>query len=231
MRLFNRICMRSQRELELMRKREWYPLDSFLRKISCAGQILSIVEDNAEDNRVKWEARKNFIINCVTATEVYFKDIVKGLLELPRVKQNDSGVRELLKEKVSLWEAYMLFKEEELSIGSIIAVHSSFQSLAHIDYTMSKILNLGFLDTVGNHKTQLEEEDKERYSMETLYLNEDYPDWRRHLNEIFELRHDFVHHVNFKDRIGFERLGTLWEHLDAFITVVDDYILGYVDVE
>jgi|GEM_PF-3789786 len=71
-----------------------------------------IIEEHAKDRKVKIEARKNFVINCVTAAEVYFKDVVKALPEFPKIKENEEGLKDLLKEKISLWEAYLLFKEK-----------------------------------------------------------------------------------------------------------------------
>ncbi len=231
MKLFEKLIKRSQRELKFLHKREIYPLDSFRIKNFYAIQILSIIEEHAKDRKIKIEARKNFIINCVTATEVYFKDIVKVLPEFPKVKDNKEGIRDLLKEKISLWEAYLLFKEKDLRIGDVIASYFSFQSLEEIDRIIGKILNLKFLDSIENHKVNLDKEDREYYGMKTLCLKTDLPKWRNYLAEIFNLRHDFVHHVSFKDIIGFQRLGILWEHLDAFITVVDDFILQYVPTE
>jgi len=231
MKLFEKLLKRSQKELKFLNRREIYPLDSFRIKNFYAIQILSIVENHAEDRKIKIEARKNFIISCVTATETYFKDIVKVLPELPKVKENNEGIKELLKEKISLWEAYILFKEKELRIGDVIASYFSFQNLENIDYVMSKILNLKFLDSIENHKVSLDKENKEYYGTKMICLKTDLPKWRGYLAEMFNLRHDYVHHVSFRDRIGFQKLGILWEHLDTFITVVDDFVLQYVRFE
>jgi len=57
-----------------------------------------IIEEHAKDRKVKIEARKNFVINCVTAAEVYFKDVVKALPEFPKIKENEEGLKDLLKE-------------------------------------------------------------------------------------------------------------------------------------
>jgi len=230
MKLFERLIQKKRKELKFLHKREIYPLDSFRIKNFYAIQILIIIEKHTKDRKIKIEARKNFIINCVTATEVYFKDIVKVLPEFPGVKDNEK-IQELLKEKVSLWEAYVLFKEENLKIGDVIASNFSFQNLEEIDYVMSKILDLKFLDHIENHKVYLDKDDKEYYGMKTLCLKADLPEWRSYVAKVFNLRHDFVHHVSFKDRIGFQRLGILWEHLDAFITVVDNFILQYIPTE
>jgi hypothetical protein len=231
MKLFEKLYKRAQKESKFFNKREIYPSDSFRVKISYAAQILNIVENHTKERKIKIEARKNFIVNCVTATEVYFKDIVKTLPEFPKIKENGEGIKELLKEKISLWEAYLLFKKEDLRIGDVIYSYYSFQNLEEIDSVMSKILNLKFLDSVEKHKANLDREDQKYYGVKTLCLKTDLPKWRNYLAEIFNLRHDFIHHISFKDRIGFQKLGILWEHLDAFITVVDDFVLQYVPTD
>ena len=147
MKLFEKIYTRSQKELYFLRKRELYPLDTFRGKNFYSIRLLGIAERQKLDLRTKIEARKNFIINSVTAAEVYFKDIVKVLPEMSKVQQNQAGIRELLREKISLLEAYTLFRKEKLRIGDILATYFSFQDLEQINYVMSEILNINFLDS------------------------------------------------------------------------------------
>jgi len=231
MRLFEKISQRTYKELEFLPKREVYPLDSFRTKCFYAIQLLGIVEDQTSDRKIKIEARKNFIINCVTATEVYFKDIVKILSVSPEVKESSDKIKELLKEKIRLWEAYVLFVKKKFRLGDVINSIFSFQNLEEIDYVMSKILNIKFLNLIENYKADLDEGDREYYGVNSICLKTDLPKWRKYLAEVFRLRNDFIHHISFRDRIGLNRLGILWENLDAFITVVDDFISQYIPGE
>lgn len=179
------------------------------------------------------EARKNFIINCVTATEVYFKDLIKVTPELSKDIKS-IAVKDLLsnKGKVNIWEAYEIFREKDFRIGDILVYFYTFQSIEEINIVMTKLLSItNFLAEVGTYKLKLDKELKKYYHKEEISLSEDFPDWKSVLTDIFSLRHDYVHHINFKDKLGDERLYKYYRTLDAFISVTDDYFFEKVKMD
>lgn len=78
------------------------------------------------------------------------------------------------------------------------------------------------------HPTKLEDWEINFFGKRKILLDKDYPNWRKYTNEIFKLRHDYVHHIDYKDKLGFERVGSLFFNLCAFVTVSDSYILEFV---
>jgi len=213
----------------LLGKRWEYPYDTFLEKIYLSRQLIQLVEKSNIKKEIKIEARKNFIINCITAVEVFFKDMIIGLDWFEVL--NEDGIDELLSEKITLTEAWLLFKTKNISLGEIIAAKFSFQSLPEINKIMKKLLGVSnFLKEVEQYEVTEIDEDNEEEKVKFV-LKDAYPDWRKKVQEIFELRHKFVHQVSFKGRIGLHRLRELYRNLDAFVEASEQYLLSFVPVE
>ena len=213
----------------LLGKRWEYPYDTFLEKMSLSFQLLQLVEKSNVKKEIKIEARKNFIINCITAVEVFFKDMIIGLDWFEVL--NEDGIDELLSEKITLTEAWLLLKTKNISLGEIIAAKFSFQSLPEINKIMKKLLGVSnFLKEVEQYEVTEIDEDNEEEKVKFV-LKDAYPDWRKKVQEIFELRHKFVHQVSFKDRIGLHRLKELYRDLDAFVEASEQYLLSFVPLE
>jgi len=179
-RKWNNVLRKIEERRKLIRKRELYPYDTFLEKTYRALSLLIAIEESKTNREIKLEARKNFIINCITALEVFLKDMVKGLIDLEAISQK--GIDEFLKEKITLKEAWEIFSESEVSLGEIISITCSFQNLTQINSIFSKLLDQDFLEEISHFKVKREDEDIE------FTLKENYPDWEIRIVEIFELR-------------------------------------------
>ncbi len=197
------------------------PVDVFWEKTRRAFLLLDLVENSKTHKDLKLEARKNFIINCVTALEVFLKDMLVGLLEnvdLPKLN-------ELLNEKITLWEAYKLFYRNKVSAGELIAIKYSLQNLEQINLIFSKLIEKKFLTEIGSFDV------KDERGRTKFVLDKKYPDWKERLAELFELRHRFVHQISFNDKLGLERLRKLWECLTHFVEATEQYLFEYIPIE
>ena len=58
------------------------PSEIFYEKTRRALSLLDLVEKSEAPKDLKLEARKNFIINCVTALEVFLKDFLCVLIDM-----------------------------------------------------------------------------------------------------------------------------------------------------
>jgi len=196
------------------------PYDIFAEKIAQAVQLLSFVEENTKDKELRLEARKYFIITCISAMEIYFKSVVRTFVDAGWV--NESFLSLLEKDKISLRDLLEI-NRKRISLGEIISVSYSFQDLETINRIYTKMLGLkDFMSEVSSFKVETEEE--------TFILQDHYPDFREKIEELIKLRHLIVHHEGFK-RLGLERLGQMWENLNAFVTAVDHYLLERIPAE
>ncbi|MBI2047792.1 MAG: hypothetical protein HYT27_01505, partial [Parcubacteria group bacterium] len=122
------------------------PIANFYRKVSESVSLVNFVESKSKSRLVKLNARKNYVVNLATAAEVYFKDLVKILPEFKKVKRNSNEISELLKEQITIMDAFELFKKrhlgKSLKIGDVIAINNKFENLEKIDSVFSRILGL-----------------------------------------------------------------------------------------
>ena len=195
------------------------PYDNFLDKISSAAKLVDFVEDKKADKEVKLEARKYFVVASVSAMETYFKRTAQVFIDSKWVEDDLLDI--LRQDKFSLADLLEINKRE-VSIGEIISVSRSFQDLESINRFYSKMFG------VSDFIKEIEVNDVETEEGKHITLRNDYPDFRRRIQELLNLRHLIIHHEGFKGILGLQRLGEMWVHLNAFVAAADDYILGKV---
>jgi len=232
---------RIERENKHIPRRELFPIDSFHQKIYYSGQLLNAsyskfkrFKKGSKKNNLLREARKNFVINCVTAIEVYYKDLVRVTPEMSDKIRRSASIKELLssKEKVNLWEAYQIFKEKDLKLGDLLIYYFTFQNLEEINLVMSKLLNLkNYLSDIEQHTLKLDKGGREYFNLQDLCLSRDFPNWKSKISEIFNIRHDYIHHINLKDKLGDQKLFDLFLNIYSFILIADDHYFKTVPEE
>lgn len=203
---------------KLRQKRKENALNNFINKINISRGLNFITENNTKDNWLKTESRKNLLINSVTSVEVFIKESIKG----KHVYFPEEGQKELLKEKISLWEAYELFRNTNIRTVDIIADYYSFQNLDSIQYVLSTLTGKDFYQSMNNIELDLVNNSK-YFKRETLNLKNDYPNWQKNLRELFDIRHESVHDVNFKKKLGKRKTDILFDNLLAFVFILDKF--------
>ncbi len=203
------------------------PLDIFYEKTRRALSLLDLVEKSRVSRDLKLEARKNFIINCITALEVFLKDMVLVIIDMQTENNHRAnGIKLLLKEKITLEEAYKLFYKKDVSIGIIIISKYSFHNLETIDQILSVITKENFLEKLGKFKVR-DDKEKIKFILDKKYSNKN---WRNILAEFLNLRHQYVHQINFKDRLGLKRLKILYECLVDFVEATEQYLFEHIPI-
>ncbi|WP_062058220.1 HEPN domain-containing protein [Aquimarina longa] len=214
-RFYNKIVERNNKLNINYKRGEKDTLSNFFNNTSVAFDLLLLVETEAEEITLKYHARKNYIINLVSSIEQFFKQLVK--YDLTEYNHN---IRELLKDKISLWEASKLFTEKKLKPHDIIANYYSFQNLDEIDRIISLIVSKKFLKFIGEYDSGNLRSIYEDKKINSYKLNKDYPEWRNDISELFNLRHNFVHHFSYKERISYNKLNRMTDSLHYIIMVI-----------
>src|SRR5260221_162035 len=93
------------------------------------------------------QARKNFIVNSVTAIEVYCRNII----EYFQGSWNEKGLNELLDVDFNLQKAYSLFYEANVSREAVIAEVESFQNRESINRIFSALTSKKFVDELSGY--------------------------------------------------------------------------------
>lgn len=137
----------------------------------------------------------------VTCLEVLLKEIIvenKG-------NWNIDGLDSLLREKVTLLEAFDLFKNYRPAKEDLLSFSASFQNLQSIEAVFDKLTRRNFLHEVGEYSYEFTDEQKQLFAKsDTLVFNRDIPGWKKLLMQIYEDRHTFVHESTYKREIDLD---------------------------
>ncbi|MEJ1241881.1 HEPN domain-containing protein [Chryseolinea sp. T2] len=157
---------------------------------------------------IKNEAGKNAMVASVSAIEVFFKDLITENVD----GWSSAGYDELLKDKITLYEAYHLFKHENLSRESIIAEHYNFSTIENIAATMDTLTGGGFYKKMMDTKVGNKGE-----TFENTFL--------AGLRELYDLRNRIVHEHNKGIEISYEQALSLPTNALIFLLRVSAYII------
>ncbi|PKH50941.1 hypothetical protein CXF68_09705 [Tenacibaculum sp. Bg11-29] len=171
MKLSEKIVKNHTQSDKLHKKRDNYSLNNFINKLNLSRDLNREIENNIKDNKLKVQSRENLIINSVTALEVFIKDSIKGDLYYfaPEKQKN------LLKEKISLYEAYELFRKTKIETEDIIAGYYNFQNLDSISYVLGVLTGRDFFKCINDIKTELSPDLVNYFKLDTLNLSCDFP--------------------------------------------------------
>jgi hypothetical protein len=204
------------------RARFLFPIEDFLYKINSAGALVDFTEEQKATKDVRQDARKYFVIACVSGMETYFKRTAQVFIDAKWVKEE---LFDLFKQdKISLADLREINKKQ-ISLGEIIAVSYSFQDLESINRFCSKMFAVtDFIREFETRKVATEEG-------KSFTISNDYPHFRERIVELVRLRHLIIHHEGFKGILGVSRLFDMGKSLVYFVLAADDYILEKVPVD
>lgn len=172
-------------------KRE--PFKNIEQRIKLAVTLMESVTQqkfaNSQSTRtVKNAARKNFVINIVTAFEIYFNEIIVANIG----KWSQSGIDEILgKEKITLLEALEFRKGTRIHAEHLIVFHNRLQNPDSINKLFTTLIGQDFFKALDDHTILLTDFDRdESYdeSLETLVSN-----WKQKFYELYTLRNRIAH--------------------------------------
>lgn len=191
------------------------PMDIFLEKWGNALELIDAINKNIKSNKLIQEARRNYVINIVTGFEVFLKDtFVETINNHPEL-----DTKQLVKKKVkkfSLDEVELIIKKN-ISKGEIIAEYINFQNLSDIETSYSLLFNFNFFEEFKKYKWYYDEEDPNGF----MQINDDfYPN----IKEIIQLRHNFVHDINFKKKLSMGEINEFHNEIIFFISLFGFFI-------
>lgn len=173
----------------------------FIDAVTGAYEVARIVEGQTRVKLIRSQARKNLIINLVTCLEVLLKEIIQE----NKGNWNQEGLNSLLKEKISLTDAFELFKSYRPDKEDLISMSTSFQNIQTIDAIFGKLTNRNFLHEVGQYTYVFTQEQKQLFARnEDLVFNRDIPSWKNILKQLYDYRHTFVHEATYKTEVDIE---------------------------
>lgn len=192
-----------------------WPWESYYQKTSWSENLLAQINKKIKSRHCIQEARKQFIISYVTSFETYFKDSLFTLLKI----YGNVRIIEEIKIKFDLSELEKIL-DKKISIEDIIASYFNFQELDQINKVFSRIFGVSFFDELKNREFSIIAD------LETFKIHKNF---YKELKSFIDLRHEFVHDVNFKKNITQAQLDRYVSILAFFILGVDIYINEQID--
>lgn len=173
----------------------------FIDSVTECYEVARLIDLHSRSKAVKNQAKKNFIINMVSCLEVLLKEIIVE----NRGNWNRDGLDSLLKEKITLLDAFDLFKDYRPAKEDLLSISASFQNLQSIETVFDKLTKKNFLYEVGQYSYEFTDEQKRLFAKsDTLVFNRDIPGWKKLLMQIYEHRHTFVHESTYKKEIDID---------------------------
>ena len=191
--------------------RSSWPFDAHYIKITRADNLLEKIEKQIKSRNCIQEARKQFVTSYITALEVYFKDMLLRLLRI----FGSTRLIEQVRLKFDIFELEKIIKEE-ISIEEVITSYFNFQDLDQINKVFSLIFNVSFFEELKNQEFKMTNSRLEPFEI--------HKDFYKEIKSFIDLRHDFVHEINFKHNITKAHLYKYSAIYTFFILGVDMYV-------
>ena|SRR5258706_777396 len=174
------------------KKRKFPAHDNYLLRINKSGLLLDKVLEATNDSETRTEARKNYIVNLVTATELF---CIETIIDHKGKWKND-GLTFLLnkKENLSLNDVFEILKIGKVTKEHLLINYFSFQKVSTIDKVFSFLTG----ETAGENSFKF------LHNLTKMKMSEDgfgspttigsaMPDWSKYFNQLFEKRHKIIH--------------------------------------
>jgi hypothetical protein len=183
-------------------------LENFDDKYFLARDLWLEIEKLKLDRDLLWQARRNFVVNLVTVLEVFLKD----LIVVQRDRWKHEGFSKVLDEKVSLDEAYTIFKHNKLTRELLITHYYSFQNVDSIKRVFDPLTGKDFLNEIGTYVY------RDKDGAISLSKNEVI----KNLKMLFDLRHRIVHE-GLHDRISRKQTEEFDDAVFGIVLIIFDY--------
>lgn len=185
---------------ESRKGRKGSPYSNFYKKIQRSFHVVYYTEDAKGKNgqKIKSEARKQFIVSLVTAFEVYLTDVVLELIDTQKTEK--SRLLKLVTKKYTLTDIDNILSQE-ITIGELICEERNFQNMESTFSFLDEVFEEDFKRSLEKNKFQYQSKDKKIYSISMRR------GFFRRLKLCLKLRHSFVHDVSFSKTPSFQDVG------------------------
>lgn len=193
------------------------PSEAVIEKLFDSSDLIEAIHKKIKGRKLLQEARKQFVINSITSMEVLLKDCFIDLLEFDKLADK---FPEYCDKNFSL-EDFDYFEDKDILNSEVISSYYNFQNLYEINKAFSKALDVNFFDELKDHKFWYDKKIKKGF----LKLGDFYTK----LDKLINLRHDFVHDINFDFKIYKREIDQISHFCMTFMLILEDYISDKID--
>jgi len=190
------------------RGRSSVPYFFFLDKLDLADKLLKTVQKKIHDPKLSREARGQFVASATTALEGYFREMLRKAIDEWHVDIRE--IPELEKQRIHVADLEWI-EAKRVSVGELVRSACNFQSLENINKVFSGVIGRDFISAVRKQVNDCPIHGEER-------IREDFYE---KVKELIEVRHTFVHEIDFKARYPMRELRDRVSALVEFVSFAD----------
>lgn len=186
---------------------------SFRERRELVSDLLTHCE-SINNEEIKNAARKNALINMVSALEVYFRDLIVDRTGY----WITNGFIGLLKKKIFLKNVYPCFKDTTVTNEVVVARYYSFQNIESIASVFGRLTDCDFLKCIDESEYLAFDND---LPIGWYSFNGSFPEWRKLLIALFDKRHKIVHEASMDEILTIEDWDDYYALLSALPYAID----------
>ncbi len=202
----------------------FYPITAYTKNIAKAFTGMKKNYKKAKTDQARLRICKKFVLKYLSLFEQYFKDITSLIYSINQIDET------LFPASPDGTEFNILYDEL-----SFLVWFESDQDLQSIDRVMSQIFwgKKSFLEEVSRFPLKISDpEEKNTFenrwvieiSSSTFTLNKFFPQWRKNINRLFQMRTRYLKYPKKLINLDLERLVNLIKDADALIFLSNSYI-------
>lgn len=158
-------------------------------------RILKIVEDAHPRRATLYEARREYIVCLASAYEIFWRDMIKNLIDDRKAGQAKLKGLEAL--KMSMSEIADIFRHG-MTLGELVSCSISFQGVAHVNKAVSSLLGIDAFSMFRKFRYRLyimNPDTKTEEKGDSVCLGPEALKRSSFIDRCFEIRHDSVHNT------------------------------------
>ena len=213
--------LKLEKQCDFRRKRSGIPWNFYHKKIYYISDILEETSKKIKNKRILEEIYKQQVVSLVTALEVYLREMFIFIIDEKNIKSDK--VLESIKREYSLLDVigmHNLINKHNLNDKNkwkpayFLANEYNFQNLDGVKTAYKKLLGIDIFAKLKNYKF-------EAVSGEICQLDKDFD---VKIKEILELRHSIIHDINFRKKLSYEKVISIFNYLHFFVDTFDAYM-------
>lgn len=210
---------RIERARRVRRSRESRPFKVFYDQFHAHFQAEEELAGSAVSPTTKWLLQRAFVISTVTATEVYFRDMLDAVFRMCKPKAFLPKLRDIHKAKYDIDDLVSIYVNH-VHPCELILDGLSFQRVDTIEHVFSALLGRPFWKSVAPLQVRLK--DKPSNVLEIK------PEAVTKYGRLLQLRHELIHNPDaHKRELSAEELDWLYE-TPALILACDILITSFL---
>jgi hypothetical protein len=210
---------RIERARRVRRSRESRPFKAFYEQFQAHFQSEDELSASTVSSGTKWLLQRAFVISVVTATEVYFRDMLDAIFRMCKSEVFLPKLRDLHKAKYDIDDLVSIYVHR-VHPCELILDGLSFQRVDTVERVFSALLGKPFWKSVAPVQVRVKDEPSKVLEIK--------PEAVSKYGQLLQLRHQLIHNPDaHKRELSAEELDWLYE-TPALILACDLLLTSYI---